>query len=258
MKEETWIKHVADGSMPREDAEILVEGIDEVRSIDTRAEYIRHIAAMRAKWPDEGERRLPNGAATLRQILLNGCSLARIEWLLNFRRYIAEIEHRRGRDIAAGTTSNEAFHRELNNIFDLVHEMHQATVLLKLRIILFMKAIPHARATQGELLRQRRPQRVLNRVIHAVQLWSDESWHDWCMNFVGDQRIKRMRSSLGGQRHRQEAAVRRWKAKRPASVRDIRKAANRRIRRTPFQRRTGITAILRRPASIMKRPMSKF
>ena len=45
--------------------------------------------------------------------------------------------------LAIGTTSNEALHRELNNIFDNVHEMHRPVLELKLRILHCFKLLPH-------------------------------------------------------------------------------------------------------------------
>ena len=62
------------------------------------------------------------------------CSQA---WLTNF------VSSVRMTPLAIGTTNNEALHRELNNIFDNVHEIHRHVLELKLRILQRFKLLPH-------------------------------------------------------------------------------------------------------------------
>ena len=107
---------VADGSMDAEEAAKLVTDVDESGPIFDRMTFIRYLAAMRAHWLEDGDRRLPTGATTVRQVLVNACIPSRIEWLFNFRRYLTTVNTKRRDAIAAGTTSNEAFHRELNMV----------------------------------------------------------------------------------------------------------------------------------------------
>ena len=133
---------ISEASLPEERARAIVDGMEDAHPIMTRIKFMECIAALRATWPEEGVRRLPNVNVTLTQVLLNACTPQRLEWLFNYRRYANIATATRVRELAAGTTSNEAFHRELNSIFDLVHEMYQSTLKLKLRIILFLKGLP--------------------------------------------------------------------------------------------------------------------
>ena len=249
LEEQNAIRMVADGSMAEDEATNIVNNIDSNRPIVTRLDFIKHLAALRVVWHDEGDRRLPNNSQiTLREVLVNACVAGRIEWLLNYRRYVETVDDAWGKQLTAGTTSNEAFHRELNHIFDLVHEMHQATLRIKVRIILFQKGIPHMRAIEGDLLRQRRPQRVLGRAIHSVHLWDDAQWQEWCGTFIVNDRVVRRRSALANERLAQSIAVRNWTRKKPAAAQP--KVRPFKHRRTPFRRRTGVEILLRRPAAI--------
>ena len=252
---------VADGSMALEDAEHVIDNIEYSPPIASRIGYLRCLAALRAKWAEEGDRRLPNGPPTLRQVLVNACVPSRVEWLLNYRRFANTISRARVDDMAVGTTSNEALHRELNSIFDLVHEIYQATLLLKLRIVLLHKGIPHYHACQGDLLRQREPRRILSRAIHNITLWDEAEWVRWCESFVVEDRIRRRRSGLSEQRLVHKTAVKRWVAKRPSGVRRKIGRVARRQRRTIFRMRTGVRDIWRRPASsdarVLRRPAAQ-
>ena len=119
---------ISDGTMNVDDADRLIDGIELAPPITDRLTFLRYMAALRAKWPDEGERKLPNAPVTLRQVIVNACNASRIEWMFNYRRYTNTLTKARASALSAGTTSIAAFHRELNTIFDLVHDMHQATL----------------------------------------------------------------------------------------------------------------------------------
>jgi len=161
--------------------------------------------------------------------------------------------------LATGTTSNEQLHCELNEVFDKVHSMHHPTLHLKLRIFHLYKLLPHNRAMYGHAVRQSSQQLVLSRCVHSLQLWTAESWQEWCERMLpASGTMKPAELPLFKKRQLNAAAVKAWSAalaKRPAAAfgrallakpaahiqSTVRKAVLKKpaIKRTAFTKKTG-------------------
>ena len=129
--EETELRNdVAEGTMEPAEAEALIKGLTQLHYLPDRKSLVRHVAALRTHWGPCVDRKLGTSNQTI-------------------RRFLATIPAHRRSVVATGTTTNEALHRELNNVFDEVHEIHQATLDLKLKILIMGKGISHVRAAEG-------------------------------------------------------------------------------------------------------------
>ena len=266
--EETELRNdVTEGTMEPAEAEAIVKGLRHIPYLLDRKSFLRHIAALRVYWGDCMGRKLGTSTGTIGELLTRMCSPSRLEWLFNFRRFLATVPTHRRSVVATGTTTNEALHRELNNVFDDVHEMYQSTLDLKLKILLMGKGIAHVRASEGAALRQMRSALVLSRAAHACPFWTRQSWETWCAGFaveicdpgteVCQKRIPRQRHPLTVARANQRSAVRQWNLRKPAGrgVGFRRPAGQRDIRRTPFNKKTGIRELKR--SIVRKRPATK-
>ena len=133
--EETELRNdVTEGTMEPAEAEALVKGLSDISFIPDRTSFVRHIAALRVYWSGCVTRKLGTSTGTIGELLTRICTPSRLEWLFNFRRFLAAVPPHRRSVVATGTTTNEALHRELNNVFDDVHEIHHATLELKLKM----------------------------------------------------------------------------------------------------------------------------
>ena len=178
----------------------------------------------------------------LSEILRSSMQPARLEWMLNFRRFRQTLSLQEREHMAVGTTSNESLHRELNNSFDNVHRLHKSTLLLRLRIFQLSKLISHGRAMYGRSVRAARQQLVLARAVQSVSPWTAESWQDWCGRLPPGQQAE---LPLSRRRAADANAVREHKqrcVKRPAAAPAL-------TRRTLLRRPAAFiaTQVLRRP-----------
>ena len=251
--EETELRNdVAEGTMEPAEAEALIKGLSQLHYLPDRKSFVRHVAALRVHWGGCMGRKLGTSHQTIGELLVRICMPSRLEWLFNFRRFLATIPAHRRLVVATGTTTNEALHRELNNVFDGVHEIHQATLDLKLKIIIMGKGISHVRASEGAALRQMRSALVLSRAVHACPFWCRQTWEAWCAQFAveicnprteaQEKRLPRHRHPLTVARAAQRSAFRIWSLRRPAGngMRTARPAGSKIIRRTPFNKKTGV------------------
>ena len=75
-------------------------------------------------------------------------------WLFNFVYFRRSLSSEEKDYFSVGTTTNEQLHRELNNVFDNVHNIYKPIMNLKLHIFKMYKLIPHSRAMNASLTRQ--------------------------------------------------------------------------------------------------------
>ena len=144
------------------------------------------------------------------------------EFYLNNVRARCRMRPSRLQLLPVGTMSNEALHKELNVLFRETQQLHQSTLMLKLRCILHMKQLAHTRALSRPTVRQLTPAVLLARAT-LDSPWSTRTWRDWCAE----------------QCQRDEG---REKASLPLTE------------RRAVEARTVAAAVRKRPAGVLKRP----
>ena len=178
-EEITLLQAIEDCSMPEREAKRLAADLFEIEALTNRLEIVRHVAALCSLFPEEVNRTAFDGRK-LFLVLRTTFAPGRLEWLLNFPRYLHSLDGHEKAFLATGTTTNESLHRELNNTFDDVHGMYQATLDLKLRMFKFGKLMPVVRAMDSDMLRSIGEQMMMHRLVHSVVLWSMGEWREWC------------------------------------------------------------------------------
>jgi hypothetical protein len=167
---------------------------------------------------------------------------------------IVSIRLRSGRLplLPSGTTSNEALHAELNSWFRSTAQIHQATLVLKLAILVLFKLTSHNCALYRPTARQESSSVVLARAI-SVGVWSTSQWRAWCLQLCGHN-TRKADTPLALARREQAATLRAWVLKRPAAALPV---GGRAIKRTAFTlqragllRKGGVkTTLSQKPAS---------
>ena len=248
-QETRWLRHIANGDMPIGHARKIVADIDDVEAITDRVTFQMHMAALSRVFADEVETRQAFSRITLRQMLLNAARPSRVEWLLNHRRFARDLPADRRVRLACGTTSNEALHRELNSEFDLVHDMHVDTLRLKLHIFTLYKCIAHHRARQGRSVRQMDQQLLMSRAARGVQLWTPQSWTDWCNEdrVIGRATLSTLHLPLARSSAARRKVVKEWNRRRPAARSSSSSVLGK--HRGPFRQPTGFGRVFKRPSA---------
>jgi len=179
-----------------------------------------------------------------------GNCFTRQAWLFNFRKYIGAVKVSERQWVPIGTTTNEQLHRELNSLFDNVHNIYRPVLLLRLFIFGLYKLLPHCRVVSTPTVRQVSQQMVLSRIVPTLRPWSEQEWQALCasgMDAHGRTRIAPLPSSA--ERKVLKKRVQCWRAlkgvakRRPAPT--VRK-------RTAFTKVTGLLAALKSRASRAK------
>ena len=169
-----------EGRMQKSEAEALRSSLDSGEPFLCRTEFVLLLAALAALWPDEVKKITFSGKPLLRS-LVRVAEPSQVEWLLNGTRY----RHRCSRTtldmLAVGTTSNESLHMELKRWFGGIHELHQSTLHLKLRIFQMAKLIAHNCAFFQPTSVQIKQRFVLARSALCKRLWKEAGdWEKWC------------------------------------------------------------------------------
>ena len=86
--------------------------------------------------------------------------------------------------LGSGTTSNEAFHHEVNRWFQDVHELHQATLKLKLRALHLVKLLVHDVAAYRPTTMQMNQGIISARCLTSIVPWTPSSWEKWCSELL--------------------------------------------------------------------------
>ena len=156
-------------------AQKIESELDTTKPFYSRADMIESIASLCAIYTEEVNRKVQGQNKPVFKILWSACSPDRLEWYLNNIRMRHSISKTRIPLLPKGTTSNEALHAELNASFKQQQQFHQATLRLKLGIILTALQLSHHSAMTHYTLRQLRPAVVLARVAQQT-IWSGLTW----------------------------------------------------------------------------------
>ena len=118
--------------------------------------------------------------------------------------------------LPSGTSSNEALHAEIKTWFAQTQQMHQSTLILKLRVLKYAKQLPHFIALKHPTLSQMSSQLLLVRLV-AVSMWRDVTWTAWCKTTVENDVVAKAKVPLHEARVEEAAKVSAWLKKRPAA-----------------------------------------
>ena len=239
--------------MTKREAEKLRSDLDVEKPFTCRAEFVLLLAALVAIWPDEVEKITMSGKPIFRS-LVHIAEPDRIEWLLNGTRFRLRCSTEVVEMLAVGTTSNESLHMELRRWFGGIHELHQSTLMLKLRIFQLAKLIAHNCALYHQTTIQIKQRFVLARSAQCKRLWTGvNEWEKWCSELRrrteekvyssaqtrqiearADYRKKhlyRANNPLSRKRKQLKAAVKKHRSKKAM---DAAKTVRRRLKRTAF------------------------
>ena len=196
-------------------AKRILERMDPETPWLTRIGYMESIGAVCSLYPDEVSKTTATGKS-LRHVLLNSATAAKVEWLMNDTRYRHRIPRKQLKLLPSGTTSNESLHHELNVWFRETQQMHRPTLDLKIHVFKVAKLLAHNHALYASSQRQMSSKDVLHRVLGAMSVWTAASWAQWCKKL----RVKggpMMKSVLPMAEHKKALAAAVKARKKPAS-----------------------------------------
>lgn len=159
----------------------------------------------------------------------SACAPCRCGWYFNNLVVRCSMARRHLPLLPSGTTSNESLHKELNDAFRTIQQLHQATLTLKLLVLTMAKQMAHHSAMNAPTTRQMDSRTVLARCAKAPW-WTESSWAEYCMSLKSHASARSSKASLDNRdaRSQQRAIVADAVQKKPAArVRFTRK-------RTPF------------------------
>ena len=157
----------------------------------------------------------------------------------------------------SGTTTNEAFHRELNYIFDDVHTMDRATMELKLKVVHIYKLMAVVRAMDSQMLRKCWERMAMHRALPGLEVWSPEQWEAWCAELGVDGGMVG-KAAIPKTKERQERTrrIRVWSAAKRAAAKPLDK---RQLMRRPAAAIAKLVVSKQFPkAALLKRPAGAF
>ena len=173
------LSHILKRSMSKGLATRTFEQCDDSKPFYSVLEYQTHIASLVALYPDEVKKKTSMQGKPLYKVLWNSALSSRVGWLFNNTRLRRLIPFEYVPLLPSGTSANESLHREINSWFRNNTSMHQATLMLKLRINHVAKLMTHNSVLYLPTLRQMRQGTVLH--CTAVQSqWSATAWASWC------------------------------------------------------------------------------
>ena len=227
--EETVMRsHVLAGSLSRARAVRILQTMDAEKPFRARIEFLEALAALSSLHPEDMVRKVTGSNKPLSRILWCACSASRLEWYFNNQRVRHIMRPSRVELMGVGTASNEALHAEINAWFRTIQVLHQATLMLKCRILTLKKQLAHCSALDHPTLKQIPSRVVLARVI-ANPIWTTASWRRWCSELATGGGLAQPDLPLHSERRAQVARVRKWTKKKPASGHQVKSP-----KRTPF------------------------
>ena len=119
--------------------------------------------------------------------------------------------------MGSGTSSNEALHREINNLFRQTQKIHKSTLCLKCSIFEFLKCLSHWVALTKPLTRQMSQRLVLCCAIPHM-IFGTEEWKKWCAALGGGSVLQKAALPGGHERALEVARVATAITRKPASV----------------------------------------
>ncbi len=171
----------------------------------------------------------------LYKLLWSAGSAERTEWFFNNIRMRSRMSRARLALLPSGTSSNEALHAEINNWFRQTQQIHGATLHLKLQVLTLGKMLAHSSAMYHATARQMPVNVVLAGAI-SRNVWTPESWHQWCCDLAGGTALRKASLELQVEKEGEIQIVRQWVLKRPAAAPHEPSGIK---RRTPFTRPRG-------------------
>ena len=205
-------------SMPLKEANDVLAALDCETPLYGRAEFIKSVAAICAKFAHEVKRKAAGPNKEIFKILWAACAPDRLEWLMNNVRSRHAMPNEHLIFLPSGTSSNEALHAEINSWSRSTNVMHRSTLALKLRYYHFIKLMAHYLATHFPLTHIVSESVLLCRALgHSI--WTCEDWKQWCSEQKKHKRQQKAQLPLAAAREAEESLVRGWLAKRPAAKR---------------------------------------
>ena len=176
-QEDKWRGQILNWTQSKAYAQRVVDNLDPTLPVLTRVSFIEAVAAICVLHSKEVDRKVTGTSKPVRDVLWSACSPQRLEWLFNNQRVRHALSPLQRALLPSGTTSNEALHSEINSWTRSTHEVHRATLKLKLQIFSLGKQLVHHIATCYPPARQTSDNVLLARCLGA-NLWSDAEWQD--------------------------------------------------------------------------------
>ena len=176
-QEDKWRGQILNWTQSKAYVQRVVDNLDPTLPVLTRVSFIEAVAAICVLHSKEVDRKVTGTSKPVRDVLWSACSPQRLEWLFNNQRVRHALSPLQRALLPSGTTSNEALHSEINSWTRSTHEVHRATLKLKLQIFSLGKQLVHHIATCYPPARQTSDNVLLARCLGA-NLWSDAEWQD--------------------------------------------------------------------------------
>lgn len=182
-RESLLIQHVRDGSMSLGRARAILRTLEDEAHLPyySQSYFIEVMAAVSAVHRDEATVRAPSGKNIAHHLAVL-CSPTRVQWLFNLTRFRHTLDVSSVRLMPSGTTSNEAFHRELNAWFRACVCIRRDSLRTKLKAVSLGKLLTHNSALYSSGLRQSSQQLVLARGSAGLNPWTPRTW----AKFIGE------------------------------------------------------------------------
>ncbi|CAK0792945.1 unnamed protein product, partial [Prorocentrum cordatum] len=239
---------VKNGSMPRREAQRLLDNLNGEEPFKNTDDFVRAMAAITSVYWDEVNRGTASGRLLV-DVLWSATSVERVQFLFNNTRMRHSLPKKYQSLIGSGTSPNEALHAEVNRWFRNQPELYLETLELQLAAATHAKLIAHNAAMYAPALRALTSQTVLATAI-GRQLASPDEWQRFCAaqaSGVGAPAKACLPKSA--QRKASQPLAKQWAKdrknfksivrKRPAAMKAAQKrpAAMKGVKRTPFNRK---------------------
>ena len=211
----TTSEHILHGSLSLPQANKILEKLKE--NCDKpwlyRIDFVYALAAISSAYAAE-TKKISTSGVSLRRSLYNLGKPEKVEFLLNCTRWRHCLGAQVNLHMPSGTTSNEAFHAEVNRWCKTTTALHQATLRIKLALLLLVKLLTHNAALYRPPSVQTWQSVTLARTVSGLSLWTVSEWRALCS--AGDSS-----SQFACDLQAARSSVREWKSvklKRPAAA----------------------------------------
>ena len=172
--------NILSNNMPVSVATRILTDVNPDTPWETKYLFVQALAALCTLHSDEMKRRTDCSSQTTRKLIWNATSPARLEWYFNNQR----MRHMAGAGITlltgSGTSTNEAFHREVNSWYNNQPELYASTIELQLRYARFGRMLAQSGALFSPTVRTLSQSEVMSRSIAHVRQPLD-TWAERCM-----------------------------------------------------------------------------
>ena len=208
-------------SMSEHEAKDILDNVALDVPFRSRIDFIQCIAALCSRHAAEVCRKAPGPNKEIYKILWSACAPDRLEWLMNNIRSRRTMSMQYLQMLPTGTSGNESLHAEINAWSKSTNALHRSTLALRLRYYSYIKLLMHHLATKHPLSHIVTAQMLLGRSLHQ-SIWTDEEWVAWCTEQKQAGPIRKAALPLTAARSHEQAVVKEWCAKRPASKQGLR------------------------------------